>query len=245
MARAAGLVPDLEALEGDLRALSFVNRLELLAKLQEPRTVDELKLTPRVQQRGASPDRTLTRQAVRHHLDKLVEAGLVHASTVHGDDGRPRRAYVVNDARVYQVAESLRELSSLGGQAPVESYSTQDLRDLPRNTWPEGPKLVLVHGAPQAEVFPLRQGRLRAPRGWIIGRSPEAHVRLAYDPYVSSENSEIVPENGSFRLLDLRSSKNGTVLNGERMEVGGEERLEHGDIVRVGSSVLVFRANGE
>ena len=63
------------------------------------------------------------------------------------------------------------------------------------------------------------------------------HLALM-DPRVSTEHAELVRDGAEVLVRDLGSS-NGTWVNGERVE--GEQRLESGDLIEVGRSVLCFR----
>ncbi len=69
----------------------------------------------------------------------------------------------------------------------------------------------------------------------IIGRSSE-HIPLS-DDSASRQHAELRPVNGSWLLTDLNSS-NGTYLNGQ--PVLQPTKLEHGDQIKVGSTLLVF-----
>lgn len=233
---------DFATLERYLTVLSHANRLELLRILREPKTLGEIRLTPSEPQAGESPERTISRQAVQKHLDQLVEAGLVRVRTARRDDRRAQKEYVLDQAQLFAVVEELEKLSNLQARVEPDPYETAPLKESGRGDWPDGPKLVLVHGVHEGRAYPLSRSDLDEPRGWIIGRGPDAHVRLDYDPYVSQENSEIVPtEDGGYELLDLRTSKNGTRLNWRQLAVGGEATLRSGDIVGVGRSLLLFR----
>jgi len=74
----------------------------------------------------------------------------------------------------------------------------------------------------------------------MIGRSPQVAVSLQHDTFVSAKNSEIVEEDGRFRLVDLRPSRNGTLLNDDELDPGEEVALQRGDVIRAGCSALVF-----
>lgn len=248
MARASTSSPsapasvDLEELEKRLKALSFSNRLELLELLRVPRTVDEIHLTPSA---GVSADeedrqRPLSREAVRHHLERLDDAGLVRSELSQDPDGRSRKRYVLDESRLYALSETLRRLCHRDGGDDGALRRTQDGPGEVSRPWPAAPRLVLVHGAPRQRAFALRNDALEPPRGWIVGRSPEAHVTLRYDPYVSAQNTEILPADDGFKIVNLRSARNGTGLNDRLLEPGEEHEVSHGDVVRVGSSVLVF-----
>ncbi|MEO7397883.1 MAG: FHA domain-containing protein, partial [Ilumatobacteraceae bacterium] len=57
----------------------------------------------------------------------------------------------------------------------------------------------------------------------------------------SLENSEIRADGNDFVLVDLRSSRNGTWLNWRRLGAEVRARLEPGDVIGIGRSLLVFR----
>jgi phosphoserine phosphatase RsbU/P len=80
--------------------------------------------------------------------------------------------------------------------------------------------------------------RLAKPRV-TIGRSRDSDIFLP-DQWLSRQHAEILERSGSFVLLDL-GSKNGTLLNGER--VGEERRLRDGDIISLGEHQLTFSAS--
>lgn len=236
---------DFEALKSYLSVLGYENRLELLTILREPRTIDEIELTPTAPQAGDSPDRSISRQAVRNHLDRLMEIGLVRTGSVQPEGQREQTTYRTDHARLYAVVEELRRLCRVP-PAPdsVEPFQTTELDATPgedEDAW-DGPRLVVVHGVREGRVFPLRPDDREPPRGWVIGRSPEADVPLPNDPFVSSENAEVVPTDAGFKLLDLRTARNGTFLNWDQLPVGGKQPLETGDVVGVGRSLLVFRS---
>jgi phosphoserine phosphatase RsbU/P len=77
--------------------------------------------------------------------------------------------------------------------------------------------------------------RLAKPRV-TIGRSRDSDIFLP-DQWLSRQHAEILEKSGSFVLLDL-GSKNGTLLNGER--VGEERRLRDGDVISLGEHQLTF-----
>lgn len=236
---------DAEALEHNLKVLAVANRIELLSLLRTPKTLDEIDLTPAASQAGTRPERIITRQAVRNHLEKLMEVGLVRVrlSERKGQKGRKSvQEYLVDHARLFAVVDELRKLSLIESRVESDPYMTSVLASAGPLVWPDGPKVVVVRGTQEGKALPLLPSALAPPRGWVIGRSPRCSVRLEYDPYISTENSEIVPEpGGGYRLMDLRTSRNGTFLNWQRLPIGGEVKLRGGDIIGVGRSLLLFR----
>lgn len=230
-----------DELEAKLKALSSLNRLRLVAELRRPRTVDDIHLTPSNDDENA--DRPLTRQGVRHHLSRLEEADLVRSTTRSSDAGRDRREYVVNEPALFGLLEELRGLVAPGTNAPSDPFQTDAAKAEATTDWPDGPKLVLLQGADEEQIYDLGRIEPQAERGrgWVIGRSPESEIPLQYDPYLSAQNTEVLRRGDGFRLVDLRTSRNGTILNDERLPPGDEVPLSHGDVVRVGCSTLVFQ----
>lgn len=223
-----------------LKLLADPNRLELLQQLREPKIIDEIKLTPSRVSQGTNPDRQLTRQAVRHHLRQLRDEGLIKTSSRRRSDGRNVSEFSVDREGFYGLVEELRRLNEFLCQRRKRHDSLREAAEEARADWPSGPKLVLVRGLDNGEVFPLNQATSSPPRGWVIGRDKRCTVQLDYDPSVAHENTEILRRDEAFILIDLRSSKDRTVLNGTPLPFGGEAELEHGDILEVGSSVFVF-----
>jgi pSer/pThr/pTyr-binding forkhead associated (FHA) protein len=70
-----------------------------------------------------------------------------------------------------------------------------------------------------------------------IGRSPNAGFTLS-DPHVSRSHARVVPEGAGAVVTDLRST-NGTFVNGHQLY--GQTRLEPGDHLLVGSTVIELR----
>ena len=85
------------------------------------------------------------------------------------------------------------------------------------------------------ERFPLSKPRI------TIGRARSSDVFLP-DQWLSRHHAAIEQKLGSYYLLDL-GSKNGTLLNGER--VSGDRRLRDGDIITLGEHVLAFSLEDE
>lgn len=232
---------DRDDLETALKALSSSNRLELVELLREPRTLDEIHLTPSQTHAGTSPERSLTRQAVRHHLDKLAEVGVIRLDKRKGEDGRIRTEYVLDEAGFYAVIQKLQSLAVAGTHVPLDPYKTEAAEREPTGPWPKGPKLVQVHGGRQGAIHALSELEAGAERGWVLGRSPDADILLQHDPYVSAKDTEILrSQSGGFEVLDLRTSTNQTRVNGAKLPLGGRRELEHGDALQIGTTMLLF-----
>src|SRR5207244_856181 len=104
--------PDYERLETYLRALAHSRRLELLHALKVPRALPDIRLAPGRLRAGTAPDRPVSKQAIREHLDKLEEIGVV-VSREPEARGQRAREYLVNPQRVYQISEEFRKLATV------------------------------------------------------------------------------------------------------------------------------------
>jgi hypothetical protein len=89
---------------------------------------------------------------------------------------------------------------------------------------------VVVHENDQAHTVPLRGEVV------TIGRLPDCDVVLK-DKGASRRHAQIRSKNGVFTLTDLGST-NGTRLNGQTVQA---RKLEDGDRITIGSTVLDFR----
>lgn len=238
-ARGAPAPLDYDDLGEVLSALGYGTRLELLDRLRVPHTVPEIELTPRRQRGPGAPAQTAARQTVQFHVAKLVEAGLVREDLVE-QEGRAVHRYVVNPQKLYGLIEELRRLSVMRASRDAAGEGTGTLSPVAAPRAASGPRLVLVHGVYEGKSFLLSRETARDGR-WGVGRKRDLAVCLDYDPYVSVENAHVTLANGTHRLTDEPSSKNGTWLNWELLDKGASVELTAGDIVGVGRSLLCYR----
>lgn len=228
--------PGPDRLADHLSAIGYPVRLELLEILRYPRTLGEIRVAPQ-RVRGGGPGRPAARQTVQHHLDKLVETGLLRVSKVERG-GKVVPQYVVNVQKLYAMTEELRRLATRPALSP-EMDATGTLSEKPTATPTEGPRLVLAHGAYEGRSFSL-DAKASSEGRWVIGRKRGLAVCLDYDPYVSLENAALTLAEGGYLLTDLRTSKNGTSVNWVPLPRGGSRALRPGDMVGVGRSLLSF-----
>jgi pSer/pThr/pTyr-binding forkhead associated (FHA) protein len=73
-----------------------------------------------------------------------------------------------------------------------------------------------------------------------VGRRAEADLSLPWDSEVSGLHAELHQIGGELAVVDDGLSTNGTYVNGQR--ISGRQRLRDGDRIRVGRTVLAFRA---
>jgi pSer/pThr/pTyr-binding forkhead associated (FHA) protein len=76
-------------------------------------------------------------------------------------------------------------------------------------------------------------------RELTIGRHGECDVLLDWDPQVSGLHAQLQSSAGHWLVVDDGLSRNGTFVNGER--VVGQRRLDDGDQLEVGKTLLIFR----
>jgi DNA-binding CsgD family transcriptional regulator len=86
------------------------------------------------------------------------------------------------------------------------------------------------------QLFALHPGLQRV----TIGRGPSNDITLSWDTEVSRVHAELERLGGDWTVEDDGLSSNGTYVNGERL--AGRHRLRDGDLMRFGSTDVVFRA---
>ena len=73
-----------------------------------------------------------------------------------------------------------------------------------------------------------------------IGREPESDIRLDWDEEVSRAHALLERVGSAWTLVDDGLSRNGSFVNGQR--VHGRRRLDDGDVITVGRTLLAFVA---
>jgi len=75
-----------------------------------------------------------------------------------------------------------------------------------------------------------------------IGRGEGTDVRISWDAQISQLHAELRLLGGEWLVVDDGLSRNGTFVDGER--VAGRRRLRDRDLLRVGTTLLLFRYPG-
>lgn len=233
-----GAPVDYATLAEFLRALGYPARLELLDVLRVPRTVSDIRLTPRRVRPGENPQRPAAKQTIHAHLAKLVDADLVRVQAVE-QDGRTTQRYHVNPSKLYALTEELRRISTIHAGRGSADDPTGTLGASTAADEATGPRLVLVHGVYEGRAYPLDDATGKGGR-WIVGRNRNAAVPLDYDPFVSVENALVARTEDGFTVTDLRESKNGTSVNWKPLQKELPRPLRAGDVIGVGRSLLSF-----
>lgn len=224
---------DYEAIAQALEVLSNPNRLRALRQLLTPRKIGEIELEAQRSGGAGAKGATVSREGVRQHLARLHELGVVQRRDAEGGG----HEYIVDQGRLFALTEDIRQLGRL---RPRERWSRETMHGglQGRASEPGGPRLVVVHGVEEGQAFGLGSGQ----DPWIIGRAPGCEVTVDHDPFVSRENTRIELGGDGFEVSDLPSSRNGTTLNWRPLEAEEPAELEHGDVLGVGRTLLLFRA---
>lgn len=94
------------------------------------------------------------------------------------------------------------------------------------------PVLKVIKGSCPGQIVELSGDRM------VMGRHPSCQIVLD-NAAVSRNHAQILESHGTYFLEDLRS-RNGTVVNGDKIQ--GRTELKDGDEIRVCEVVLKFHA---
>src|SRR4051794_41437018 len=98
----------------------------------------------------------------------------------------------------------------------------------------QGEPFLLYRDDGNQQVIVALQGEI------TVGRRPERDVALTWDTEVSRLHAELQPAGPDWTVVDDGLSRNGTYVNGER--VNGRRRLRDGDRIVFGETPVTFRA---
>ncbi len=101
--------------------------------------------------------------------------------------------------------------------------------------------VFLVHrdGSGEQRILVLGDG----DRPLWIGRRETVEVSIPWDAQVSGVHAQLEPGGGEWTLVDDGLSRNGSFVNGARVQ--GRRRLRDGDMLRFGRTVVLYRAPAE
>jgi two-component system cell cycle response regulator len=114
----------------------------------------------------------------------------------------------------------------------TEDTASTPLVDLPgkRASGPKRPCLLVVAGARLGEIFPI-DGEI------LIGRDPEAQLRLGDDEGISRRHARVVPSpSGDSATISDLGSANGVYVDGEKIQ---ERVLSEGQKIKVGQTTVL------
>jgi pSer/pThr/pTyr-binding forkhead associated (FHA) protein len=120
---------------------------------------------------------------------------------------------------------------------PAHSLSPAELAAVLEAERQGQPFLAYRDGSGELRLQPL-EGLSTA----TIGRLDHNQVPLPWDAEVSRTHAQLELVGGEWTIVDDGLSRNGSFVNGERIH--GRRRLSEGDTVRIGKTMIVFRAPG-
>jgi len=95
-------------------------------------------------------------------------------------------------------------------------------------------EIVVIKGSHRGEFVQVGAGPI------TIGRSRTADLALDQDTKVSGVHARLTPLGADRWILEDLGSTNGTFVNDERVE---QAPLRSGDLIKIGRSLIIFRAN--
>ena len=142
------------------------------------------------------------------------------------------------DAGRSPVAAGGRMLDNDGDPLAPHSHSPAELKELLAAERRGEPFLALRDAHGELRLFAPGLGEHTR----TIGRRSEVDLSIDWDPEVSGVHAELESLGGEWTIVDDGLSTNGTYVNGQR--VSGRQRLCDGDRIRVGRTILAYRARG-
>lgn len=223
-------IPQVDHVSSALRSLSNARRLTLLMFLQEPRYLEEI-----------ASHLNFSRQAASLHVNALQQAGFIKRRA-SSRPGKRIVEFVLQPEALYEVHEYFEQLVvriTAGPQSPEHTRTPSERRQPFDHRAATGPTLTIVHGLQLGKQFALSEEGVGV---WIIGREARSPVRLPHDSYVSNRHAEIRrPAGGAQVTVADTFSRNGTLLNFSPLAPGEPKALNHGDLLAIGRTLLLFR----
>lgn len=213
-----------ERLAALLSSLANPVRLRLVQRLQRPAFIPDL-----------AREFSLTRQALKKHLDALVDAGIVSASA-RRRGVLPASLYVADPTGFFALREMVADLG-LSPTSAWEPRPTMLVGQAGHGMAGRGTGLLMVHGDRPGRWFPLAGGTL-----WTLGREAKAEVALPYDGYASQRHAALRRTQDAWEVTDLHST-NGTAVNFVPLRRGASLPVGHGDVLTVGRTHLALRVS--
>lgn len=128
------------------------------------------------------------------------------------------------------------EAQSSGDPLAPHSLSPRELQEIIAAERAGQPFLVFRDDQGKLELFCAG----REERTLTVGRGAEMDLSFPGDPEVSGLHAQLHGLGGEWTVVDDGLSTNGTYINGER--VRGRHRLRDGDRLRIGQTVLAYKA---
>jgi pSer/pThr/pTyr-binding forkhead associated (FHA) protein len=127
------------------------------------------------------------------------------------------------------------QTEQVGNPLAPHSLSPSELKELFEAERAGSPFLVFRDDQRLFTVFAMGADQTRT-----MGRRPELDLPISWDSEVSGLHAELQGFGGEWTIVDDGLSTNGTYVNGQR--VNGRQRLRDGDLIRVGRTILAYKA---
>ena len=115
----------------------------------------------------------------------------------------------------------------------------RELRDVIHTERVGVPFLLLRDADGVQQLVPLKAGMTPV----TVGRRSQNTISLGWDTQASRTHAQLDFISGDWVISDDGLSINGTFLNGSKL--GGRQRLRDGDLIRIGTTGIAFRAPGD
>lgn len=215
---------DPEEIAQRFEALAHPRRVELLRFLREPHYLREV-----------ASHLGVSRQAAHHHLQRLVDDGLLERREGRRASGTVTE-YVVAPEALAPVHDAVERVQGNGARSPGEHPRAREGGPPPAQTPPQPRGLWVLRGLDAGAVLDLPRG---ADGPWSVGRDGACDLVLEADPYVAARHAEVWRDGDGYRIQDLAST-DGVRHNGRRLDRRGETRLRHGDVLGLGRSLILY-----
>lgn len=219
-----------EALADVFDALGNPKRLEMIEMLRVPRLVGEIEVA---QERGAG---NISRQMVAKHLQRLLDAGIVHRQDVVRS-GRDAVEFTLDHQTLFQLSEAVRGLARVRPRVAPSLETTPRAPD--ERAHAKGPCLVTARALDDGDTHPLDPSS--GVSSWTIGRRRDSTIALDFDPSVSGAHC-VLRWTGKEHTIEDAGSRNGTYVNFHRIAKEEPIPLRHGDLVGIGRCLFVYWA---
>jgi diguanylate cyclase (GGDEF)-like protein len=150
---------------------------------------------------------------------------------------KDRRRMPVGDESSKQQGGKER-VPAIAGEEPEEEGTNTKIRAASKapTSSRDRPFLVVLAGSSVGEMYPLDG------RETIIGRASTVQIPIEADDSISRRHAKLTMPDGHVHVEDLGSA-NGTQVNG--VSITGKQRLNDGDKLTVGGTVLKFTFSDE
>ena len=115
----------------------------------------------------------------------------------------------------------------------------------PKSIGARGPVAALPSAKPTTNLPPARligaDGTVFVLKAIVttLGRKPSNDIVLTGDSFVSGSHGQLTFADGIFSIMDVGST-NGSKINGQKLEANAPQKVEDGDTIQLGNTLLNF-----